>query len=229
VSCAASGSKRGLVFGTDVACCSPNAPTRMTQAQPTPAARLRILLVSDGGRGEGVLREGLQTLGHEVVAVLSSGSGVLEAVEGLRPDAVLVECVCPSQDLLDSLARLRDVAARPVVVFAQEGAEGPMRQALAAGASAYVVAGLHAQRVGPVLRVAMTRFEQELRLRAELAQARLLLEQRKVIERAKGLLMQRHSLAEEQAYEMLRKAAMDKGLKLAELAQRLLDAAHVLG
>jgi len=103
-----------------------------------------------------------------------------------------------------------------------------VRDAIAAGVTAYVVAGLAPDRVKPVLEVALARFQHEEHLRRELADARNQLSERKAIDRAKGLLMRRQGLSEEEAYARMRKTAMDKGLKLAEVAQRMLDVADLL-
>jgi response regulator NasT len=183
-----------------------------------PAAPLRVLLIDDGAHRVRLIRDELIAQGHEVVGVMDSARVIHDAVERLLPDAVIVDSESPSRDTLEHLA-----------LFAEDEADDPMRRAMAAGVSAYVVAGLQPQRVASVLRVAIVRFEQDRQLRTELAEARQQLNQRKVIDRAKGLLMKRQGLAEDEAYALLRKTAMDKGLKLAELAQRLVDAAELLG
>jgi two-component system, response regulator / RNA-binding antiterminator len=194
-----------------------------------PLAPLRVLLIDDGAHRVRRIRDELVAQGHEVVGVMDSARVIHDVVEQLRPDAVIVDSESPSRDTLEHLAVLSGRNPRPVVVFAEDPADDPMRRAMAAGVSAYVVAGLQPQRVASVLRVAIARFEQDRQLRTELAQARQQLSQRKVIDRAKGLLMKRQGLAEDEAYALLRKTAMDKGLKLAELAQRLVDAADLLG
>jgi response regulator NasT len=104
-----------------------------------------------------------------------------------------------------------------------------MAMAMAAGVSAYIVAGLQTERIKPVLDVAIARFKQEEKLRAELADTRTKLADRKVMERAKGLLMKRHHLSEDEAYQKLRHLAMNKNLKLSEVAQRILDVEDLLG
>jgi two-component system, response regulator / RNA-binding antiterminator len=119
-------------------------------------------------------------------------------------------------------------ARRPIVMFTDDPDTSHVRGAIAAGVTAYVVAGLAPDRVKPVLEVALARFEHEEAMRRELAEARNQLADRKVVERAKGLLMQRHQIAEPEAYARLRKAAMDKGLKMSEVAQRIVDAADLL-
>jgi response regulator NasT len=194
-----------------------------------PAPPLRVLLIDDGAHRVRLIRDELVAQGHEIVGVMDSARVVHDAVERLLPDAVIVDSESPSRDTLEHLAVLSGRNPRPVVVFAEDAADDPMRRAMAAGVSAYVVAGLQPQRVAAVLRVAIVRFEQDRQLRAELAEARQQLSQRKVIDRAKGLLMKRQGLTEDEAYALLRKTAMDKGLKLAELAQRLVDAVDLLG
>ncbi len=126
-------------------------------------------------------------------------------------------------------------APRPIVMFTNDSDTAHARDAVAAGVTAYVVAGLSPERIRPILDVAMARFQHEQALRQELADTRSELDElsaelrdRKTIDRAKGLLMQRQKLSEQAAYEKLRKTAMDKGLKLAEVAQRMLDVADLL-
>jgi two-component system, response regulator / RNA-binding antiterminator len=127
-------------------------------------------------------------------------------------------------------------ARRPIVMFTNDGDTSVVKDAVAAGVSAYIVAGLSADRIRPILDVAMARFEFEQALRKELTDAReerdehkAELHNRKVIDRAKGLLMQRQGLTEQVAYDRLRKAAMDKSMKLVDVAQRMLDVADLLG
>ena len=118
-------------------------------------------------------------------------------------------------------------ARRPIVLFTDDSDTTHVRAAIAAGVTAYVVAGLAPERVKPVLDVA-ARFEHEEMMHRELAEARTQLADRKVVDRAKGLLMQRHQIGEPEAYARIRKAAMDKGLKMADIAQRIVDAADLL-
>jgi response regulator NasT len=120
-------------------------------------------------------------------------------------------------------------ARRPIVLFTDDEDTSHVRDAIAAGVSAYVVAGLASERVKPVLEVAIARFQHEEALRRELAEARTQLNERKIIDRAKGLLMSRQGCTEAEAYARLRKMSMNKGLRLADLAQRLIDASELLG
>lgn len=196
---------------------------------PDEAAPLRVLLIDDGAHRVALIRDELVRRGHEVVGVVESARMIHDGVEQLRPDVVIVDAESPSRDTLEHLATLSSRHPRPVVVFAEDDADDPLRRAMAAGVSAYVVAGLEPTRLAAVLRVAIARFEQDRELREQLAQAQKALSQRKVIDRAKGLLMKRHAIGEEEAYALLRKAAMDKGLKIVEVAQRLVDVADLLG
>jgi response regulator NasT len=196
---------------------------------PDDTAPLRVLLIDDGAHRVALIRDELVRCGHEVVGVVESARMIHDGVEQLHPDVVIVDAESPSRDTLEHLATLSSRHPRPVVVFAEDEADDPLRRAMAAGVSAYVVAGLKPERLAAVLRVAIARFEQDRELREQLAQARQELSQRKVIDRAKGLLMKRHAIGEDEAYALLRKAAMDKGLKIVEVAQRLLDVADLLG
>lgn len=196
-------------------------------AGEAPAAPLRVLLIDDGAQRIGLIRDELAASGHTVVGVVDAAMAIHDCVQRLQPDVVIVDAESPSRDTLEGLAAVSSEHPRPMVVFSEDASETPMRQALSAGVSAYVIAGLKPQRVAPVLRVAIARFEQERALRIQLDDAQSQLSGRKSIERAKGLLMREIGLSEEQAYAHLRKLAMDRGQRLADVAQRVIDA-HAL-
>jgi response regulator NasT len=141
---------------------------------------------------------------------------------------IVVDAESQGRDILEHVVMATRDERRPIVLFSDDEDTSHVRAAIASGVSAYVVAGLPSESIKPVIDVAMARFQHEEGLRRELADARSQLEDRKVIERAKGLLMTKHGLSEQEAYAKLRKAAMDKGLKLADVAQRLLDVADML-
>lgn len=189
---------------------------------------LRVLLVDDGAHRVSLIRDELVRQGHDVVGVIDAPLLIHDCVTRLAPDVVIVDSESPSRDTLEHVATLSGSNPMPVVVFAEDEADPPMRQAMAAGVSAYVVAGLQPHRLASVLRVAIARFEQDKALREQLAQARSELSSRKVVERAKGILMRSGSLGEEDAYHQLRKLAMDRGVKLVEIAQRVIDADELL-
>lgn len=176
-----------------------------------------------------VLRIALLEAGYNVVATLPGDAFLPERIGQIQPDLIVVDAESQGRDILEHVVMATRDERRPIVMFSGDEDTSYLRKAVAAGVSAYVAAGTPAERIKPVLDVAMARFEMEEALRRELADARSELADRKVLDRAKGLLMSRQGLTEPQAHARLRKAAMDKGLKLVEVAQRLIDAADLLG
>ncbi|MDT7836009.1 ANTAR domain-containing response regulator [Aquabacterium sp. OR-4] len=175
------------------------------------------------------LRIGLLQAGYNIVAVLPADMFLPDQLAQIQPDLVIVDAQSQARDTLEHVVLATRDDRRPIVLFTDDEDTSHVRDAIAAGVTAYVVAGLATARIKPVLDVAMARFQVEESLRRELASAKAQLQERKVIERAKGLLMSRQGLGEEEAYARLRRAAMDKKLRIAELAQRMLDAADLLG
>lgn len=175
------------------------------------------------------LRIGLLQNGCNIVAVLPADVFLPERLAQIGPDMIIVDAESQARDTLEHVVMATRDARRPIVLFTEDNDTSHVRDAIAAGVTAYVVAGLAPERVKPVLDVALARFQHEEHMRRELADARSQLSERKAIDRAKGLLMQRQGLSEDEAYARLRKTAMDKGLRLAEVAQRILDVADLLG
>jgi two-component system, response regulator / RNA-binding antiterminator len=175
------------------------------------------------------LRIGLLESGFNLVASLPADVFLTERLAQLQPEMIIVDAESEARDALEHVVMATRDERRPIVMFTNDSDTTHVKDAVAAGVSAYIVAGLAPERIRPILDVAMARFEHEQALRAELAHARTELSDRKVIDRAKGLLMQRQGLSEQAAYDKLRKTAMDKGLKLADVAQRMLDVADLLG
>ena len=175
------------------------------------------------------LRIGLLENGFNLVATLPPDVFMAERLTQLQPDMVIVDAESDARDALEHVVMATRDERRAIVMFTNDNDSTLARDAVAAGVSAYVVAGLSTERIRPILDVAMLRFQHEEQLRKELAEAKSELSGRKVIDRAKSLLMQRQQLTEQQAYDKLRKAAMNKGLKLHEVAQRMLDMADLLG
>jgi two-component system, response regulator / RNA-binding antiterminator len=181
------------------------------------------------------LRIALLENGFNLMAVLPSDTYLRERIAQLQPDLIIVDAESEARDALEHVVTATRDERRPIVMFTNDGNSANARHAVAAGVSAYIVAGLSSERIRPILDVAMARFEQEQALLRQLADTRSALDartaelqERKVIDRAKGMLMQRHQMGEQQAYERLRKSAMDKNLRLVEVAQRLLDAMELL-
>ena len=174
------------------------------------------------------LRIGLLENGFNLIAVLPADLFLAERIRQLQPDLIIVDAESEARDALEHVVMATRDERRAIVMFTNDDDSSVALDAVAAGVSAYVVAGLAAQRIRPILEVAMARFQHEQALRSELASTKTELHDRKLIERAKGLLMQRHQLSEQDAYERLRKTAMSKNLKLVEVAQRMLDVADLL-
>jgi response regulator NasT len=190
---------------------------------------MRVLVVDESPECANVLREGLERAGYEVTASLSSPSALLATIEQLEPDVIVIDTESPSRDVLEHLVVLTQHTPRPVVMFASDGAPETIREAVRAGVSAYVVDGMEPKRIRAIIEVAVAHFEDFQRLREELAEANLKLAERKIVERAKGLLMKSRGLDEQAAYRLLRKFAMDRKQRLGEVAQQLIDAADLLG
>ena len=175
-----------------------------------------------------LLRISLLENGYNIIAVLPTDTFLGERIAQLQPDMIVVDAESAARDALEHVVMATRDARRPIVMFTNDDDTTHVKDAVAAGVSAYIVAGLAPERIRPILDVAMARFQHEQELRRELADARTELQERKVIDRAKGLLMQRRGLTEQAAYEKLRKTAMDRGLKLGDVAQRILDVADLL-
>jgi two-component system, response regulator / RNA-binding antiterminator len=203
-------------------------PTPPQPAAPPTLSQLRVLLIGDGARHVDLIRDELKRQGHEVVGVVNSATLIHDIVLRLKPDVVIVDSESPTRDTLENLAVLSSNSPRPVVVFSQDAAQDTMRRALTAGVSAYVIDGLKPERLTPVLQVAIARFEQDHLLRTQLAQAQNQVSDSKLIERAKALLMQGGSMTEDQAHKHLRRLAMDRGQRMADIAKQVIDAHGLL-
>jgi two-component system, response regulator / RNA-binding antiterminator len=174
------------------------------------------------------LRIALLENGYNLIAVLPGDMYLQQRLAQLQPDMVIVDAHSEARDALEHVVMATRDERRPIVMFTDDADTSHAAQAFAAGVTTYVVAGLASERIRPILDVAMARFQHEQALREELANVKTELQDRKVIDRAKGLLMQRQQLTEQAAFEKLRKTAMDKNLKLVEVAQRMLDVADLL-
>ncbi len=207
----------------------PARPLRIVVVAPEiPAPDLADALTDGEIERSRSLRIGLLENGYNVVATLPADPFLPERLSQIDPDMVIVDAESQARDTLEHVVMATRDERRPIVLFTNDADTSQVGAAIAAGVTAYVVAGLAPERVKPVLDVAMARFQHEEALRRELAEARNQLSERKTVDRAKGILMARHSLTEDQAYARLRKTAMDRGMKLAEVAQRIVDVADLL-
>jgi two-component system, response regulator / RNA-binding antiterminator len=171
----------------------------------------------------GGLMRGLEAAGHRVEALLPADPSLTERLSTLAPDVVIVDAESGARDAIEHVVVATRDAPRPIVLFTEEHDPDHMREALAAGVVAYVVAGLAAERVWPVLDVAVARFEHERDLRRQLADAREQLAAQDLVAQAKQLLMQRHGIDEPQAHARLRTASMNRGVPMREIARQMVE------
>jgi len=194
------------------------------------AARdLSILIIDENRIRAAIIEDGLREAGHERVTVLHEVNEVARKIETIAPDVVVIDLENPNRDRLEHFFSLSRALERPIAMFVDRSDGAEIESAVAAGVSAYVVDGLRKERVKPILDMAISRFNAFARLKRELQDARSELEDRKVIEQAKGILMRQRGLDEAAAYALLRKTAMNQNRKLADVAQSLLTAASLLG
>ncbi|SMY09167.1 ANTAR domain-containing response regulator [Flavimaricola marinus] len=189
---------------------------------------LSIVVVEQDRNRATELVDALKGIGMVDITVISDPSGLSLKIKEHNPDVVLIDVSDPSRDTLEELTIASDPMSRPVAMFVDKDSAGLAKAAIEAGVSAYVVDGLSAKRVQPVLDAAIARFNMFGRLRKELEQSKRALEERKVIDRAKGLLMKARGIDEETAYGLLRRKAMDEGRKVVDVAQALVTAADLL-
>ena len=192
-------------------------------------SKLTIVVVEeDRDRALGIV-DALQDTGDCEVFVIANYSGLARKIAMHEPDIVLIDVDNPTRDMLEELTIASGPLDRPVAMFVSSSAGGLARAAIEAGVSAYVVDGLAPERLKPVIDTAIARFSLVRQMRQELAETRRALEERKVIDRAKGLLMKARGIDEDAAYALLRKTAMDQGRKVADVAEALVTAAGLLG
>jgi len=195
---------------------------------PSVQTPLRVMIVDENPERAALIETSLVDAGYEIVARVIGRADLQATVNQVQPDVIVIDMECPDRDTLEDMSRITRERARPTVMFVDRSDSDSIRVAVQAGVTAYVVAGLQPDRVRPVLEVAIARFTEFQELRRELASARSDLEDRKVIERAKGILMQRRGLGEDEAFKLLRKMAMDRKARLATVARELIAAAEVL-
>jgi response regulator NasT len=183
---------------------------------------LRILLINDTSRTGGRLRSALSEAGFEVIDESGLTIDLPARVEAVRPDVVLIDTDSPSRDVMEQVVIVTRDQPRPIVMFTDEHDPGVMRQAIKAGVSAYIVEGIHAQRLQPIMDVAMARFESDQVLRSQLHARDQQLAERKRIELAKGMLMKMKNCDEEEAYTLMRRQAMSRQQKLIQVAEQII-------
>ena len=190
---------------------------------------LRVMIVDDSEERSLYLRLMLEQVGYTVVAEVFEPRRIYDAVKTRAPDIIIVDTESPSRDTLEHIALLSETDPHPIVMFSSDSASDIIREAVQAGVSAYIVDGLAAERVKPIIEVAIARFESFQAVKTELAQVKIKLSERKLVERAKGVLMKARSINEDDAYSALRKMAMERSLTIGEVSRQLLAVSDLLG
>lgn len=190
---------------------------------------LRVLLVNDTEKPIGELRKALLAVGYEVLDDVVTAATLLKTVESQQPDVVIIDVDSPSRDTLEQLAVMHHHAPRPVVMFSADSNDQLIRAVVGAGVTTYVVDGLSPARLAPIIQVALARFEQQADIRRKLDDVQQQLGDRKLIDRAKGLLMEKRGMNEAEAYAAVRQQAMKQGLKLVDVARQIIAMSDLLG
>lgn len=193
------------------------------------AESLSILVIDDNAIRASIIEAGLREAGHAQVRVITDIEDVAARIGQIAPDVVIIDLENPNRDVLEHFFALSRTIKRPIAMFVDKSDPAEIEAAVDAGVSAYVVDGLRKDRIKPILDMAIVRFRAFSRLRDELEAARSELQGRKVIDKAKGILMTSRGLTEDAAYALLRTTAMNQNRKIVEIAQAVVTAAELLG
>lgn len=189
---------------------------------------LTVLVIDENRIRASIIEEGLREAGHENVIVVHEVQGIARIIETTAPDVIVIDLENPNRDMMEHLFQLTRTVARPIAMFVDRSDTASIEAAVEAGVSAYVVDGLRKERVKPILDMAVSRFNAFSKLQRELAEAKSALEERKTVERAKGILMKMRGLTEEEAFTLIRQTAMNEKKKMSEIAQSVVTAAGLL-
>ena len=188
---------------------------------------LKIVIVDKNPIRAAILEDGLREAGHVHVVRVDETSHLLARIYAVDPDVILIDLENPSRDVLEQMFQVSRVVKRPVAMFVDQSDSASIQASVDAGVSAYIVDGLKKERIKSILDLCISRFNAFSRLQTELEQTKNALEDRKVIDRAKGILMKRKNLSEADAYDLLRRTAMNENKKIAEIAQSVITASEM--
>jgi len=194
-------------------------------ARPT---TLSILVIDENRLRASVIEAGLREAGHDNLTIIHDVTGIARRIAEVEPDVIIISLENPNRDMLENMFQLSRAVQRPIAMFVDRSDQAEIEAAVEAGVSAYVVDGLKRERVKPILDMAISRFNAFSRMARELQDARSELENRKLIDRAKGILMATRGLSEADAYGLLRKTAMNQNRKIHEIAESLITASGLL-
>ncbi|MEO6395844.1 MAG: ANTAR domain-containing protein [Devosia sp.] len=194
-----------------------------------PKHDLSILIIDENRSRASIIEDGLHEAGYFRVNVIHDVSDVGRTLQAAMPDVIVIDLENPKRDTLEHFFSLSRAIQRPIAMFVDHSDESMIEKAVEAGVSAYIVDGLKKERVRPILNMAISRFNAFSRLTRELQQARSELDDRKIVEQAKGILMKSRSLSEPEAHGLMRRLAMQQNRRLVEIAQSVVTAADLLG
>ena len=189
---------------------------------------LSILIIDENRLRAAVIEDGLRDAGYAKLTVIHDVEGIARRITDIAPDVIVIDLENPNRDMLESMFQLSRAVKRPIAMFVDRSDQAAIEAAVDAGVSAYVVDGLKRERVKPILDMAISRFNAFARMARELEDARSQLESRKLVDRAKGILMKTRGLSEAEAYALLRKTAMNQNRKISEISESLITAAGLL-
>ena len=189
---------------------------------------VKIVLVDENPVRAAILLDGLREAGFTDVTRIEETAGLLARIYSLDPDVILIDLANPSRDVLEQMFQVSRVVKRPIAMFVDQSDTASIQASVDAGVSAYIVDGLKKERMKHILDLCISRFNAFARLETELERAQNALNERKVIDRAKGILMKVRNIGEAEAYALLRQTAMNESKKIAEVAQSLVTAAELL-
>lgn len=195
---------------------------------PEPETTLSILIIDENRLRAAVIEDGLRDAGYSKLTIVHDVAGIARRIVDISPDVIVIDLENPNRDVLESMFQLSRAVKRPIAMFVDRSDQAAIEAAVDAGVSAYVVDGLKRERVKPILDMAISRFNAFARMSRELEEARSQLESRKLVDRAKGILMKTRGLSEADAYALLRKTAMNQNRKISEIAESLITAAGLL-
>ena len=189
---------------------------------------LRILLVDQNADRAGILEDGLREAGCRDITIVREMHSLMRRILEVDPDVIFIDLENPNRDVLEQMFQVSRSVRRPIAMFVDRADTESIHRAVQSGVGAYVVDGLHKERVKTILDTAVGHFHTFNKLREELERANQALEERKLIERAKGILMKERNVTESDAYGLLRTAAMNENRRLVDIARSVVSAAGLL-
>ena len=191
-------------------------------------ANVKIAIVDENPIRAAILEDGLREAGFNELVRINETTNLLARIHAADPDVILIDLENPNRDVLEQMFQVSRIVKRPIAMFVDSSDAASIQASVDAGVSAYIVDGLKKERIKYILDLSISRFNAFSRLQGELERAKTALEDRKVIDRAKGILMKARGLSEEQAYALMRKTAMNENKKIVEIAQSIVTAADLL-